>query len=240
MYTPSTLSVLSSTENINKDFAFSNVAQVLHSKAIQIDEQKPFSMAKFKRIALLCLIVTHFNCAQSSRYEGSTDCDFARSSYVQLERSLWEKYVDKVSVLSRNERLYKIFNQHFIFVQQFMDGGFEPQDFSVLDKFYEWNIIEPDVKSIHMLFKDHFRHRLELELDTNDINGRGFDERANLDLAETVLTDPLWPINATLEKIQNNIYNQGLYYKAKSVRALFLTPVSLTFGAIEFNSIISL
>jgi hypothetical protein len=73
------------------------------------------------------------------------------------------------------------------------------------------------VKSIHMLFKDHFMHRLELDLNRNDFNSNGFDERANLDLAETVLTDPLWPVNATLEKIQTNIYNQGMYYKAISV-----------------------
>lgn len=178
-------------------------------------------MEKLKHVALLCLIITHLNFVQSSRYEGSTDCDFVRTSYVQLERSLWEKYVDKVSLLSRNERLYKIFNQHHMFIEQHMSKPFESEDFSVLSKFYEWTNIEPDVKSIHSLFKDSFRHRMELELENNDVNAGGFDERANLDLAETVITDPLWPVNATLEKIQNNIYNQGLYYKAKSVRASF-------------------
>lgn len=174
-------------------------------------------MEKF-RIVLFCLIVTVLSGAQSLRYEGSTEGDFVRSSYMQLERSIWDKYVDKVSALSKNERLYKIFNQHFVFVQQHMTKGYDGADFEVLARFYEWNVIEPDVKSIHALFKDNFVHRLETELETNDVNGAGFDERAALDLAETVLTDPLWPVNATLEKIQNNIYNQGLYYKAKSVR----------------------
>lgn len=175
-------------------------------------------MEKVGRIALLCLFITYLNCVQSSRYEGSTDCDFVRSSYIQLEQSLWEKYVDKVSLLSRNDRLYKIFNQHYMFIQQHMNTNYD-QDFNILARFYEWNIIESDVKSVHALFKDHFRQRLETELEANGVNGDGFDERASLDLAETVLTDPLWPVNATIEKIQSNIYNQGLYYKAKSVRA---------------------
>lgn len=176
-------------------------------------------MEKFRRIALVYLVVTQLNYAHSSRYEGSTDCDFTRSSYIQLEKNLWEKYVDKVSSLSRNERLHKIFNQHYMFIQQYMDKSYEDDDFSVLAKFYEWNVIQPDVKSIHILFKDNFRHRLEMDLESNDVDGGSFDERAGLDLAETILTDPLWPVNSTMEKIQNNIYNQGLYYKAKSVRA---------------------
>lgn len=176
-------------------------------------------MEKIGRIALLSLIITHLSFVQSSRYEGSTDCDFVRSSYVQLEKTLWERYVDKNSLsLARHEILYKIFNMHNIFIGQHFNSGYDDKDFSVLEKFYEWKIIEPDVKSIHALFKDHFLQRLETELETNNAD---FDERACLDLAETVLTDPLWPVNGTIEKIQTNIYNQGLYYKAKSVGKTF-------------------
>lgn len=171
------------------------------------------------RIALLSLIITHLNFVKTSRYEGLTECDFVRSSYVQLEKSLWDKYVEKNSLsLARHEVLFKIFNQHFMFIEQYLNNDYSDQYFSVLERFYEWKIIEPDVKSIHALFKDHFRQRLEKELDKNDDNSGDFDERACLDLAETVLSDPLWPVNGTIEKIQNNIYDQGLYYKAKSVR----------------------
>lgn len=175
---------------------------------------------KFGQIVLVCLLVTCFTSSyvKSSRYEGSAEIEFVLSSYIQLEKSLWEKYVDKVSLLSINDRLYKIFNQHYMFIQQHMTRNFDDEDFAVLSRFYEWNVVEPDVKSIHALFKDHFCQRLEKELESNDVSDSGFDERACLDLAETVLKDPLWPVNATLEKIQNNIYNQGLYYKAKSVR----------------------
>lgn len=172
----------------------------------------------WKPILLLFLITRISFYVVSSRFDGSTECDFVRSSYIELEQSLWEKYVDKESSLPRQDRLNKIFNQHFTFIEQYIEKDFNAEAFKVLAKFYEWNIIEPDVKSIHDLFKNSFLHRLELELESNEINGVGFDKRAALDLAETVLTDPLWPINATIEKIQTNIYNQGLYYKAKSVR----------------------
>lgn len=175
-------------------------------------------MTNLRYFAFVCFFITHLSYVKSSRYEGAGEVDFARSSYLELEKSLWDKYVNKITSLSLNDRLYKIYNQHYVFIQQYMNGNFDDQDFSVLARFYEWNVIEPDVKSIHALFKDNFRHRLEVELDSNDVKADGFDERAGLDMAETVLTDPLWPVNITLEKIQNNVYNQGLYYKAKSVR----------------------
>lgn len=154
---------------------------------------------------------------QSKRYEGSADPDYARSMYIQLERNLWEKYIDKNTSLTRNERLYKIFNQHFMFMQQYVDPNYNADNFNVLTRYYEWNNLEPDIKSIHNLFKDNFMYRLTKDLETNDFRTNGFDERANLDLAETVVSDPLWPINATLNKIDINIYQQGLYYKAISV-----------------------
>ncbi|CRK92910.1 CLUMA_CG006339, isoform A [Clunio marinus] len=180
-------------------------------------DMKAKKMEMKNNLILLCsIIVSLSSIVKTARHDGSTECDYVRNFYIQMEKGLWEKYVDKVSVLSRNERLYKIFNQHFMFIQQYLKDDYDGADFSVLERFYEWNMIEPDVKSIHVLFRDNFRRVLERELETNDINGDGFDERASLDFAETSLSDPLWPVNATLEKIQNNIYNQGLYYKAKS------------------------
>src|SRR5690349_11420729 len=99
-------------------------------------------MEKLKRLTLLCLLITHLSFVQSSRYEGSTDVDFARSSYIQLEKSLWDKYVNKITSLSMTDRLYKIYNQHFVFIEQFMNNNYNDQDFSVLARFYEWNVIE--------------------------------------------------------------------------------------------------
>lgn len=169
--------------------------------------------------AILITIIAKTSSVYSVKFDGTSEPDYVRESYIQMEKSLWEKYVDKATTLTRNERLYKIFNQHFLFMNQFVEKDYNTNDFSVLSRYYEWNSLEPDVKSIHMLFKDHFLYRLKLDLDRNDFASNGFDENANRDLAETVLFDPLWPTNATLEKIQNNIYNQGLYYKAISVRS---------------------
>lgn len=170
-----------------------------------------------RMLLLIPLLIAFPSIVTSARYEGTTDCDFVRSNFVQLEKSQWDRYVNKDSILSQNERLYKIINQQFLFVKQHMQYNYTDQDFEVLQRFYEWNVIEPDVKSVHSLFRDHFVKRLETELDNNNSNGGVFNERALLDLAETVIEDPLWRINSTMEKIQNNIYNQGLYYKAKAV-----------------------
>lgn len=174
-------------------------------------------MTSIRILCTLALLTT--SAVNSVKFEGTADPDYVRESYIQLERNLWDKYVDKPNSFSNNERLYKIFNQHLMFIKQNIDANYKGEDFSVLSRYYEWATLEPDVKSIHMLFKDSFIRRLELDLETTDFNSVGFDEQANIDLAETVLKDPLWPINATLEKIQNNIYNQGLYYKAISVRS---------------------
>lgn len=171
-------------------------------------------------VRILCtLALLTTSLVNSVKFEGSAEPDFVRETYIQLEKNLWEKYVDKQSTLTSTERLYKIFNQHLMFINQYVNHYYNDEDFSVLSRYYEWTTLEPDVKSIHMLFRDSFIHRLELDLETTDFNSVGFDKQANIDLAETVLKDPLWPINATLEKIQTHIYNQGIYYKAVSVRS---------------------
>lgn len=183
---------------------------------------------------ILCFIaLLSISTVYSVKFEGTADPDFVRESYIQLERNLWEKYVDKQMPLTTNERLYKIFNQHLMFIKQYINQSNMDEDFNVLSRYYEWANLEPDVKSIHMLFRDSFIHRLELNLETTDFNSVGFDKQANIDFVETVLKDPLWPINATLEKIQTNVYNQGLYYKAISVR------VCEYFSHLNFHSIVS-
>lgn len=184
-------------------------------------------------VRLLCtiaLLAAQQLAVNSVKFEGTADPDYVRESYIQLERNLWEKYVDKQTTLTNNERLYKIFNQHLMFIKQNIDQNYVGEDFSVLSRYYEWATLEPDVKSIHNLFRDNFVRRLELDLETTDFNSVGFDKQANIDLAETVLQDPLWPVNATLDKIQTNIYNQGLYYKAIAVRSReYIFPSHFTF-----------
>lgn len=171
--------------------------------------------------SVLCILICSSNLlVQSIRYEGSTEADFARSSYIQLEKNLWRNHVDKNTSRPLSERLYKIFNNHKLFIQEFVDLNYTADDFAILSRYYEWNSLESDIKSIHNLFRDNFWYRLTKDLENNDFKDNSFDERANLDLAETVVKDPLWPVNETLNKIEINIYQQGLYYKAISV--LFL------------------
>lgn len=155
------------------------------------------------------------------RYEGTTLTDFAVTSYVQLEKNIWDKYVDGETSLSLQERVYKILNQHYVYVMQYIEQmNVTDKDFQILDKFYEWKSIEHDVNSVHKFFKDNFLRQLESQL-KNGAEDTAPDQRALLDLAETILFDKLWPVNMTIEKLQNNVYNQGLFYKAKTVCDFF-------------------
>lgn len=155
-----------------------------------------------------------------TRNEGSSQTDTTVFQYIQLQKNTWDKYVDRESSLSLDERVYKILNQHFVFVKSYeLQNNYNENDFKVLEKFYEWKNLEPDVKSLHGLFGENFVSLLERQLkDASDETS--FNQRALLDFAETVLFDKLSPINGTIEKLQNNIYSQGLFYKANTVREM--------------------
>lgn len=176
-------------------------------------------MKTLSLVLVLLALQTCLKGAYSYRYQGSTESDYVRGSYVQLENNLWQKVVNKESLYTQNERLFKIFNQHYAFVQQYLDKNYDGDDFNVLQRFYEWNVLETDLINVHKLFET-FRQNLEHELESNDKKEGDFNERANLDLIETILDDPLWPINATIEKINLVISGQGLYYKAVAVRCI--------------------
>jgi hypothetical protein len=170
------------------------------------------------RIVYLTILLLYMAKVESFKYEGSTQIDIAVTSYLQLEKNIWEKYVNGETSLSLHERIYKILNQHYVYVMQYIQPtNVDDKDFKILEKFYEWKSIEHDVKSIHDLFKNSFLRQLENQLKNDVEEISAVDQRALLDLSETVLFDNLWPVNATIEKMQNSVYNQGLFYKANSV-----------------------
>lgn len=171
-------------------------------------------MTKKLLMLWLLVVIALINCVGSFRYDGAGEPDFIKDAYMKMEFSLWEKYVDKDSnSITKNDRLYKVFNQHHMFIKEYLSDNYNPRDFTVLSRFYEWNTIEMDINGIHHLF-EAFRQHLETVLTEN---GGGFDERASLDFIETTLEDPQWPVNETLHKIKTIVMDQGLYYKAISV-----------------------
>lgn len=181
--------------------------------------------AASKLLFYLTIFVYIIGNVNLARNEGSSQTDTTVFQYVQLQKNTWDKYVERESSLSLDERIYKILNQHYVFVKSYsLQNGYNDNDFKVLEKFYEWKNLEPDVKSLHDLFSTNFVRLLESQLkDSSD--DKPFDQRKLLDFAETVLFDVLWPVNGTLEKLQNNIYNQGLFYKANTVRQTIFSIV---------------
>lgn len=154
-------------------------------------------------------------CTECYVYQGATECDFIRDEYINLETSLWDKYINKDG-LSKNYILYTIIDQHHTFLKKYLRDFYEEKHYNVLQRFYEWNLVEKDVLEIHNLF-EATRHFLDNEMKVGDKVTGGFDERAGLDLAETVLHDPQWPVNTTIEQLNSIIIGQGLYYRSISV-----------------------
>ena len=184
------------------------------NRSTQINDRVIIIMTKKLLMLWLLVVIALINCVESFRYEGAGEPDFIKDAYLKMEMSLYDKYVDKDSKsITQNDRLYKVFNQHHMFIKQYLNTTYNPRDFTVLSRFYEWNTIENDINGIHHLF-EAFRQHLETVLTEN---GGGFDERASLDFIETTLEDPQWPVNETLQKIKTIVMDQGLYYKAISV-----------------------
>ena len=169
---------------------------------------------KLKMLALwtICAVLALASQVSCYKYRGGSEPDFGRHTYMQVENLTWEKYVNREDV-SQNLKLFNIFDQHQKFVKTHLNEFYEPDDFHVLRRFYEFNLLEKDMLEVHNLF-EAYRQHLENELKIGDKVAGGFDERASLDFVETVLYDAQWPVNATLEQMQQIINGQGLYYKA--------------------------
>jgi hypothetical protein len=167
--------------------------------------------------ATIALLVCTY-CVESYKYVGGSEPDYIRAEYITLEKNLLEKYVNRDSV-SKNYKLYSVIDQHSIFFKKYLFNRFDENHFNILRRFYEFNLIEKNFMEMDTLF-EATRQYIEDELKVGDKVTGGFDEQRGLDLAETTLHDPQWPINNTMEQLNTIIVGQGLYYRAISVGVL--------------------
>lgn len=158
------------------------------------------------------------------KLKGSTDVDDLRHRYFELENRAWTivNQIDKVEnqkdedrVLQRNVILKELIAIYAGFASDELgaDSTYDEDDYFILKRFYEWQLLEQDLINVHKLF-DALRqfmgkNRQHLPADDADF------ELATMDLTDTVLSDPHFPVNATLEQIDTIMVRQGLYYKAQ-------------------------
>lgn len=144
--------------------------------------------------------------AEAIKQKGASEIDDARSAYIQLENASWaivENDVDRKHVLKY------LFDGHRNFAAQHLKRNFYGSEFIILEKFYEWKLLEKDLMTLNSLFET-FRLLLDQHVDV-------YDDLVNNDFAETVLTDKHFPINETLDQIENIMVKQSLYYRAAQV-----------------------
>lgn len=166
-------------------------------------------------------------CVNSYVYQGASSPDFIRDEYIQLEAKIWSDYVEN-DQLNRNYKLYQIIDKHQSFLKKYLRDPIEEKHYNVLSRFYEWNLVEKDVLEIHNLF-EATAHFIDNEMKIGDKITGGFEERAALDLAETILHDAQWPVNTTLQQLDNIIVGQGLYYRSIQVYFSFSSYIFLSF-----------
>lgn len=160
----------------------------------------------FKQINLFLsiVLVILFENVWALKQKGASSIDFTRHNYLQLENTSWSVVENDIN---QKNVLNSIFDIHRAFVDKYLRQDFYGNEFIILEPIYEWKVLEKDLLSLNSLF-DTFRQLLGQYVDSN------YDERAISDFAETVLTDKHWPVNETLDQIENIMVKQGLYYKA--------------------------
>lgn len=161
-------------------------------------------MVKFAVVAFF--VSCNLLCAISGYSKGVASIDFLRAQYLQLEAELWsivENGVDQSSVLNQ------ILGQHKAFIDQNLtQNDLNENEFYLLEKIYEWNIVKESLMPIRSLF-DSFQEVV-------DKNTDHFNNLELTDLADTILSESE-QINGTAENIENFMVKQGTYYKVMLV-----------------------
>lgn len=183
------------------------------NRRIRAKKRETFGLTKMMSIKIariVWFVVVSVACVRSNVAievaSEATPTDMLRASFVHFEQELWsviENGVDQPSV-GRH-----ILDEYRKFVEENLTQNFIGNNYVFMERVYEWKILEKDIFSLNNIF-DVFR----------PILGKQFDqiERHELtDFTETVLTDPLYSVNDTLNKIENIMIKQGLYYRVTLV-----------------------
>ncbi len=129
-----------------------------------------------------------------------------RRDYLALEENSWSVIENGIDHTQSLKQIMKNYRQ---FVQDQLTSQQSVNDFIVFDKFYEWKLLQQSLITLNNLFE---AYRLILSQYVEE-----FDNLALNDFAETVLFDKDWPVNQTLDQIENIMVKQSLYYKATLV-----------------------
>lgn len=162
-----------------------------------------------QKFPVILAIIAIIYSVKAIKQKGSSDTDNIRNLYIQLENKSWSivnNEIDQKSILRY------LFDGHRNFAQQYLKRNFIGSEFIILEPFYEWKLLEKDLMTINSLFET-FRLLLDQHVDV-------YDDLVNNDFAETVLTDKHFPINDTMDQIENIMIKQSLYYRALQVRII--------------------
>lgn len=183
---------------------------------------KCLSCSKVIAVTIVLLLLGRRSDA-ARKLKGSTDVDTLRHRYFELEKRAWTivNQIDKVDNqkeedlrLQRNIILKEVIDIYSGFANEDLgpENTYDEDDYFILKRFYEWQLLEQDLINVHKLFdaiRQFMRNKSHLPADDADL------ELASMDITDTVLSDPHFPVNATLEEIDRIMIRQGMYYKAQ-------------------------
>lgn len=129
-----------------------------------------------------------------------------RSEYMRLEENSWSIVENGIDHTQSMNQIIKNYQQ---FIEDQLKSPQSVNDFITLDKIFEWKLLQASLMTLNTLFE---AYRLLLSQSLVE-----FDSLALNDFAETALFDKDWPVNQTLDEIENIMVKQGLYYKATLV-----------------------
>lgn len=132
--------------------------------------------------------------------------DAVRSEYMSLEENSWSIIENGIDHTQSMNQIIKNYQQ---FIGEQLKSPQSVNDFITLDKIFEWKLLQASLMTLNTLF-EAYRLLLSQSLEK-------FDSLALNDFAETALFDKDWPVNQTLDEIENIMVKQGLYYKATLV-----------------------